>query len=119
VTRRSHGGLEDEVLRLLRSYDEAVTSRRLWETFETDRPARTTLLTVLSRLETKGLVRRAPAAGGALFSATRTDPHAAARSMTEALDHVGDRRAALTHFAGELDSNDLDVLRRVLGEPES
>ncbi|HWC22556.1 MAG TPA: BlaI/MecI/CopY family transcriptional regulator [Flexivirga sp.] len=116
MTRRSHGGLEDEVLRLLRSYGEPVTSRQLWEAFETDRPARTTLLTVLSRLEAKGLIQRTPAAGGALFSVIRTDAHTAARSMTEALDHVGDRRAALTHFAGELDSSDLDVLRRVLGQ---
>ncbi|MFC6706887.1 BlaI/MecI/CopY family transcriptional regulator [Flexivirga alba] len=116
MTRRSHGGLEDEVLRLLRSYDGPVTSRRLWDAFDADQPARTTLLTVLSRLEAKGLVQRTPAAGGALFSVIRTDAHAAARSMTEALDHVGDRRAALTHFAGELDSTDLDVLRRVLGE---
>lgn len=107
------------MLHLLRSYDEPVTSRQLWETFAIDRPARTTLLTVLSRLEAKGLVQRTPAAGGALFRATRTDPHTAARSMSEALDHVGDRRAALTHFAGELDTTDLDVLRRVLGEPES
>lgn len=116
VTRRSHGGLENEVLRLLRTYDEPVTSRRLWEAFTDDRPARTTLLTVLSRLETKGLVQRTPASGGALFRPTPTDAQAAARSMTETLEHVGDRTAALTHFAGELDSADLDVLRRVLGE---
>lgn len=120
VTRRSYGELEDEVLRLLWSYDEPVTSRRLWESFDADRrPARTTLLTVLSRLADKGLVERTPAAGGALFRTTRTDARDAARSMSQALDHVGDRGAALTHFAGQLDGADLDVLRRVLGDSDS
>lgn len=115
MTRRSHGGLEDEVLRRLWAYDEPVTSRQLWEAFEEElRPARTTLLTVLGRLEAKGLVQRQPATGGARFSGARTDVHDAARAMTRTLDRVTDRGAALTQFAGELDANDLEVLRRAL-----
>nr|WP_279672271.1 BlaI/MecI/CopY family transcriptional regulator [Flexivirga meconopsidis] len=115
--RRSHGGLEAEVLRLLWSYDEPVTSRVLWDAFDDDgRPARTTLLTVLSRLEGKGQVQRVAGNGGALFSAIRTDAAQAADSMTETLDHVTDRQAALTHFAGQLDGADVDLLRRVLGD---
>lgn len=115
--RRVRGELESEVLRLLWSQDAPVTSRILRDAFaEEKRPALTTLLTILDRLERKGLVVRSAASGGALFGAARSESAEAASAMERALSAVGDRQAALVHFAGRLRDEDVAALRKALGD---
>ncbi len=115
TARRERGGLEREVLHLLWRRQDGLTSRELEESFEPAvRPARTTLLTVLSRLEDKGLVERTPAAGGALFRAATPEEEHVAMSMSELLDGLSDRAAALSRFVGHLDEEDREALRRLV-----
>lgn len=119
MRRRARGELEREVLRTLWAAESGMTSSELWHSFPAEtRPARTTLLTILSRLEDKGSVRRTPAPHGASFTATVPEAVHAASSMQGALATATDRRAALTHFAGSLDHEDAQLLRQLLdGSP--
>lgn len=113
--RRERGALESAVLRCLWDAVDPLTSRELRERFdERDRPALTTLLTVLERLQAKGLVEREQAAGGALFRAARSESATAASAMAGVLGGVHDREAALLQFAGRLDERDLVALRRAI-----
>ena len=72
MSRRERGHLEAEVMQLLWANPGGLTSAQLESAFmDRRRPARTTLLTVLSRLEDKDLVERTSAPGGAVFRATQ------------------------------------------------
>jgi predicted transcriptional regulator len=103
------------VLQKLWAFGEPSTSRALRESFPVEeRPALTTLLTVLDRLEKKGLVTRVPSSGGSLFSATREESEATATAMGRILGQTHDREAALLHFAGQLDPDDIAALRKAL-----
>lgn len=116
MTRRAPGSLETEVLRRLWDADGPVSSRQVRESFPVDtRPALTTVLTVLSRLEAKKLVQRYDAPGGAGFAATRPESEQVAEVMNSLLHRVADREAVLARFAGSLDEQDNQALRRMLG----
>jgi predicted transcriptional regulator len=85
------------------------------ESFPADaRPALTTVLTVLDRLEKKGLVSRTASSVGSLFSATRDESEEAASAMGKILGQTHDRQAALLHFAGQLTAHDVEALRKAL-----
>lgn len=119
TTRRAPGSLETEVLRRLWDADGPLTSRQLRESFPTDtRPALTTVLTVLSRLEVKQLVGRRDAVGGSVFTASRPEAEQVAGSMNSLLQRVANREAVLARFAGSLDEQDTAALRRALGVPD-
>ncbi len=115
TTRRAPGSLEREVLRRLWDASGPLTSRDLRESFSpATRPALTTMLTVLSRLEAKELVGRADAIGRATFTATRPEAEQVAGNMNSLLQRVTDREAVLARFAGSLDEHDTAALRRAL-----
>lgn len=104
------------MLQALWASPTALTARQLCESFpEPARPALTTMLTVLGRLETKVLVDRLDAGGGAQFSATKPESEQVAGAMSSLLRRVTDREAVLLRFAGSLDENDTSTLRRALG----
>ena len=113
--RRVHGSLESGVLQLLWAQDAAHTGRQVHDALaaEVGPLASTTVLTVLARLERKGLVERDPASKA--YRATKADPAEAADSMTEVLGRSTDRTAVLQRFTGSLGADDLDVLRAALG----
>lgn len=116
MSRRERGHLEAEVMQLLWSNPGGLTSAQLETAFtERRRPARTTLLTVLSRLEDKDLVARTSAPGGAVFRATQAQSEHVASSMARLLESSADRNSALTHFVGSLSEQDLDMLRKLSG----
>src|SRR5699024_7112962 len=58
VRSRSAGALEALVMQALSSTGTPMSARTIQATFEDPAPAQTTVLTVLSRLEGKGLVTR-------------------------------------------------------------
>lgn len=114
--RRAPGSLESQVLQGLWASSQPLTARQLCETFsKPDQPALTTILTVLGRLETKALVDRHDANGGARFSASRPESEQVAGAMRSLLQKVSDREAVLLRFAGSLDEDDTSTLRRALG----
>lgn len=77
-------------------------------------PAITTVLTILSRLEHKGLVERDREARPHLYVAALTRAGHVADLMHEVLESSSDRNAALAHFVGTVDETEAETLRRLL-----
>ncbi|QPZ37969.1 BlaI/MecI/CopY family transcriptional regulator [Paramicrobacterium chengjingii] len=115
---RERGELERAIMTVLWSSEAALSARDIQESLSGHAPAYTTVLTTLDRLETKQLVTRiAESPRKVRFSAVRSEPEQASHSMHSALADVGDRRAALLKFTGDLDDDDLAVLRDAIGAP--
>ena len=111
VRSRSAGALEALVMQALWSTGAPMSARTIQATFEDPAPAQTTVLTVLSRLEGKGLVtRHAPPPRRVTFEATMSSAQAHASNMVERLDGAEDREGALLAFADSLSEEDLDLV---------
>ncbi|MGN6443912.1 BlaI/MecI/CopY family transcriptional regulator [Amnibacterium sp.] len=117
VGRRAHGQLKTTVLALLRDADAPVSARMLLERWPGDepRPAFTTVITVLTRLQQAGAVERIDGAE-ARFRVRQVAGGVAAETMLAALLESSDRSAALLSFAGQLTDADLAVLRRAVAD---
>ncbi len=74
----------------------------------------TTVLTVLSRLERKGVVRRQRAGRAHTYRATASREDHVAELMREALGAAPDRDAALARFVSAASPDEADALRRAL-----
>ena len=74
----------------------------------------TTVLTVLSRLERKGLVRRRRDERAHTYAPVSTREEHVAELMREALGTAHDRDGALVRFVGTASDDELDALRRAL-----
>ena len=77
--------------------------------------ATTTVLTVLSRLETKGFVTRDRSVRPHAYTAVMTRATHTAGLMHEVLGQVPDRQAALVRFIGGVTPQEADTLRQLLG----
>jgi len=117
LNRRADGALEAEVLSSLWRARRPVTVAEVRSAMG-DGLAYTTVMTVLSRLCTKGLVDRRPAGRAFEYSAAVSESELAARRMREALTGARDRRGALLSFVGNLGARDERTLRRILSELE-
>jgi predicted transcriptional regulator len=114
---RAKGELRTAVLRILWAADRPLTAKEIRASFGPDDavPAITTLLTVLDRLGSSGLVERAPSSvGESVFSASAPESEYTADAMLSALMNADDTSAALLRFAGELDDGHLEILRSAL-----
>ena len=76
--------------------------------------AYTTLLTVLDRLQRKGLVRRAKDGRAFRYAAMTSREEYTAELMREALGAAVDRNAVLVRFAETVSAAEADVLRAAL-----
>lgn len=80
----------------------------------------TTVLTVLSRLEKKGLVARERGTRPHRYRAVSTRAEHTAELMREVLGSAPDREAVLATFVGSVSPAEADALRRLLGvDPSS
>lgn len=114
---RGRGELEAEVLAVLRRHAEPIGAGDVQAAFAEPTPAYTTVLTVLDRLIEKGeVVRHAESPRKVKFAAARTADESASLSMRRALEGSGDRTATLLRFAGELDTDDLELLRAAMAK---
>ena len=77
--------------------------------------ATTTVLTVLSRLETKGFVTRDRDTRPHRYSAVSTRAEHTAELMHAVLGSAPDRQAALARFIGDVTPQEADSLRLLLG----
>ncbi|TFD08718.1 transcriptional regulator [Cryobacterium sp. TMT1-21] len=77
--------------------------------------ATTTVLTVLSRLETKGFVTRDRDARPHRYRAVTTRAEHTAELMHEVLGSAPDRQAALARFIGNVSPAEAEALRHLLG----
>ncbi|MBK0331664.1 BlaI/MecI/CopY family transcriptional regulator [Brachybacterium sp. MASK1Z-5] len=115
VRARSNGALEALVMRALWQADEALGARAILGTFADPVPAYTTVLTVLTRLEEKGMVEReAISPRKVRFRPRVSSAEAHARDMVETLDEADDRRGALLAFADTLSSEDIELMRSAI-----
>jgi len=77
--------------------------------------AYTTVMTILSRLDGKGLARRLPSKGRPHhYEPTLSEEELTARRMVELLGATEDRGAVLAQFLGSLPEDDRDAMREAL-----
>jgi predicted transcriptional regulator len=81
--------------------------------------ATTTVLTVLSRLETKRFVTRDRSIRPHAYTAVMTRAEHTAGLMHEVLGQVPDRQAALARFIGTVSPQEAETLRQLLGVASS
>ena len=114
--RRPAGTLEMEVLATLWARDEPLTPRQVQSELG-DRLAYTTVMTALSRLHDKGVVRREREGRAYAYTAVLDSPGIAAARMRELLDTSGDREAVLARFLGSLSGDDERTLIELMQQP--
>jgi predicted transcriptional regulator len=113
MSRRPDGALESDVLKVLWATDQPMTPAEVRDRLETHL-AYTSVATVLTRLQAKGLVTRSEAARGFAYRAAVTEPELAARVMGTVLDSSRDRPAVMAGFVESLSSKDAETLRDLL-----
>lgn len=116
--RRPDGALEGDVLRILwANADGAMTPGEV-RTALGGSLAYTTVMTVLSRLWTKGVLEREAQGRGFAYRPMLSESDLISRRMAEALAVATDPASALARFVGALSKKDMRHLRRLLSETE-
>ena len=108
------GELERAVVDVLWDAGEPLTARTVTEALTGRDLAVTTVLTVLARLEGKGIVRRARDGRAHTYEAVAGREEHTADLMRQVLDTAGDRDDALARFVGSVSPEDIEALRRAL-----
>ena len=120
------GDLERAVMDLLWEHQDAITANSLRDLLSQrpssvdssveSRPlAVTTVLTVLSRLEKKGLVERERVSRPHRYRAVTSREDHTAELMLEVLGSAPDREAVLARFIGTVSAGEAETLRKLLG----
>ncbi|HEX6366114.1 MAG TPA: BlaI/MecI/CopY family transcriptional regulator [Agromyces sp.] len=115
------GDLERSVMELLWTGDADLTANEVRDALGArDMPSRhvatTTVLTVLSRLERKGLVARSRDVRPHRYRALLSREDHTAELMHEVLDRASDRDAALARFVSSATEGEAATLRRLLDD---
>lgn len=108
------GSLERAVMETLWCAGQPLTARQVRDALPTPDLATTTVLTVLHRLDGKGLVSRERRHRGYLYQAVGTREDYIAELMRVALDSTTDRGAALARFVGSIPAPERRPLRALL-----
>jgi predicted transcriptional regulator len=118
--RRPSGALEAEVMAVLGAAGTPLTPGQVRQRLggnQAEDLSYSTVVTIMSRLHTKGLLARERA--GRAFCYTPVDAASiAARRMSQALAAGADRQAVLTRFVSGLSGRDAGVLRSLLDSDE-
>ena len=107
------GELERAVMERLWAAPGSLTARDVQEGLTTN-PAATTVLTVLGRLQRKGLVTRERDGRAHHYCAVGSREDHVAELMNVALDTAADRSAALARFVGSIPPEERARLRDLL-----
>ncbi|MFN2537353.1 MAG: BlaI/MecI/CopY family transcriptional regulator [Mycobacteriales bacterium] len=113
------GDLERAVMQTLWTAPTALTGREVAAALARPELAYTTVLTVLTRLEKKDLVRRDSSAKAHTYSPVASREDHVTVLMQQALGQAGDRAAALQHFARSMTTEEAATLRAALEEKPS
>ena len=108
------GDLERSVMNLLWDAPDALAANDIRDGLAGKELAVTTVLTVLSRLESKGFVTRERDIRPHLFRATTSRDAYTAELMHEVLGAAPDREAVLARFVGQVSPAEAAALRRML-----
>lgn len=112
ASKRANGELESEVLAALWADGRAMTVGQVQEALGSEL-AYQTVLTTLSRLFTKGIVKREPAGRGHAYFPVLDEPAMTAERMRALLPEV-DRVQVFQHFVEGLDPADEEALRAAI-----
>ena len=113
--KRRSGELESEFLGCLWDRPAGLTSQQLLAMLGEDLKL-TTVLTVLSRLQDKGLVEKSPGPGRSfVFRATQTREQFTAAQLLGLLEHSANPAGVFSHFTQGLTDSQVEQLRKVLG----
>ncbi|MFJ9538486.1 BlaI/MecI/CopY family transcriptional regulator [Streptomyces sp. NPDC101225] len=115
--RRGQGELEVQVLAALRAAPEPVPARWVREHLG-GTLAYTTVITILTRLQAKGVVTRQRAGRSFAWTAAADEAGLAAHRMRRVLDGETDRQAVLTSFVSSLPPQDEELLRRLFRQTQ-
>lgn len=108
------GELERAVMGVLWGHPEGSTAREVQDALADREPATTTVLTVLTRLERKGLVARVKEGRAHRYRAAASREEHIAALMRDALDGAPDRGAVLARFLGAIGPDGQATLRNLL-----
>ncbi|MFF7969683.1 BlaI/MecI/CopY family transcriptional regulator [Streptomyces sp. NPDC007903] len=111
--RRPAGELEASVLAALCAASEPQTAAEVRAAIPQEL-ARTTVATLLARLQEKGAVGRTPGRRGFLYYAVEDSHSLTAQRMHRALDQDDDRSTVLARFVKGLSPSDEAELKRLL-----
>lgn len=111
--RRGAGELEGEVLAALHAADAPLTPADVQRALGGGL-AYTTVMTILSRLHTKGLARRLPAGRGYAYCPAQSEARSVARRMHTLLGVGSDPAAVLAQFVDALDPAEEQLLEHLL-----
>lgn len=103
------------MLSILWSAGEPVTPADVQQRLEGDL-AYTTVVTILSRLQEKGVATREKRGRSFVYRTVDDEPGLAARRMRKVLDSEPDRRSVLARFVSNLSKSDEKLLRRLLDD---
>lgn len=113
MTRRPDGALENDVLRVLWAAERPLLPAEINERLNAGY-AYTSVATILTRLQAKGLVVRAAAGRAFAYEAAVDEPSLAVRRIGELLDSSSDRALVLSRFIGGLSSREAKAIRAML-----
>jgi predicted transcriptional regulator len=115
--RRAFGELEQQVLSVLWASDGPLIPREVQERLA-DPPAYTTVMTILDRLQRKGVATRTTRGRAFAYAAVVSESAVAAQHARALLANGHDRRAVLQGFVDVLSEDDSEELQRLLHEAQ-
>ena len=113
MTRRPDGALENDVLRVLWAADGPLLPGEINDRLDAGY-AYTSIATILTRLQAKGLVTRNAAGRAFAYSAAVDEPELAVQRISELLDSTSDRTQVLSRFIGGLSDREAKAIRALL-----
>ena len=114
MSKRKQGELESQVLGCLWDRPDGLTSQQLLSLMGDDSIALTTVLTVLSRLVDKGMVKKEPLGRALLFVPVSTREAHTAGLLLGALDQNANPSLVFSHFASGLSKEQIEQLKKAL-----
>jgi len=118
VTRRPDGAFESDVLRVLWAADCPMSPGEINERLDAGH-AYTSVATILTRLQAKGLVVRTPMGRAFAYSAAVDEPDLAVRRISDLLDSSSDRSQVLSRFIGGLPAKEAKAIQAMLDRAKS
>jgi predicted transcriptional regulator len=118
MPRRPDGALETDVLRVLWEADVPLLPGQINERLDAGY-AYTSIATILTRLQAKGLVTRTPAGRAYAYEAAVDEPDLAVRRISELLDSASDRSLVLSRFIGGLPAREAKALLAMLDKSKA
>lgn len=115
AARRAAGELEAATLAVLQAAGSPLTPGEVRDRLGGGL-AYTTVVTILSRLHTKGVLTRLKTGRAYTYAPIADEPGLAARRMRGVLDAQADRELVLARFVSGLSPADEKFLRRMLGD---